>query len=373
MHDWFDQNRFLSELQHLIERESPSADLAAVAESARSVSEIGAGHVGAVPEVIVIDGCSHVRWKFGTGPTKVLQLSHHDTVWPVGTIERIPFTVTDGVIRGPGSYDMKIGLLMGLTAAGRLRQLGGEAALDGLSILITGDEEIGSGTSRGLIEDEAAGAAGALVLEAAHAGAALKIARKGVAIYRLEITGRAAHAGSEPEKGINAGIEAAHQILRIAELASPGVGTSVVPSVIEAGTVTNTVPAKAFVSIDSRAITQAEQQRVDDALRSITPVLPGATLTLHGGINRPPMETTHTVGLLRRAQAIAERRGWERISGAKIGGGSDGNFTAGIGTPTLDGLGAVGGGAHAEEEHALLEWVPERTALLTELMRELLV
>lgn len=370
--DWFDYDRFLAEFGQLVSRESPTEDLDAIRESAVLIAQIGAAHLGRPPEIIEVEGRNHLRWRFGDGPARVVTISHHDTVWPLGSIERLPYSIDEGRITGPGTADMKGGLLMAFFAAARIRDEHGEDALDGLSILVTADEEIGSPTSRGLIEDEARGAVAALILECSGPGAELKVGRKGVSLYRLEILGRAAHAGVEPERGTNAGIEAARQVLAIAALGDPQLGTTVVPTVIEAGTTINTVPAHAVIHVDSRAATVAEQRRVDSELRALEAVDPGATLVWHGGPNRPPLEPKQAMPLFATAQSLAQSLGHRPLQSISVGGGSDGNFTAGVGTPTLDGLGTVGGGSHADEEHALLEWVPERTELLAELIRELL-
>ncbi|GGN22754.1 M20/M25/M40 family metallo-hydrolase [Streptomyces fuscichromogenes] len=356
----------LADLRELVECESPSSDLAAVARSADLVARLGATRLGAVPERIVVDGVHHLRWRFGGSRAKprVLVLGHHDTVWPIGTLARHPFDVTDGVLRGPGCLDMLAGLVMALHAIAAL------PSRDGVTLLVTGDEEVGSVSSRSLIEDEARSASAALVLEASADGGALKTARKGISIYELEILGRAAHAGLEPEKGVNATVELAHQVRAIVALG--GGGTTVTPTAVVAGTTANTVPAAARVSVDVRAWSTAEQERVDTALRALVPVLPEAGLVLHGGINRPPLEESSSLPLFRQAQAVAARLGLPGLDRAAVGGASDGNFTAGVGTPTLDGLGAVGGGAHAADEHLLVDRLIDRTRLLNALLLDLL-
>jgi glutamate carboxypeptidase len=292
----------------------------------------------------------------------VLLLGHHDTVWPLGSLADRPCTVEGGVLRGPGCFDMKAGLVMAFHAA---------AGLDGVTLLVTGDEELGSPSSRGLIEEEARAASAALVLEASADDGALKTERKGVSLYDVSVTGRAAHAGLEPERGTNATVELAHQVLAIDLLGDPVAGTTVTPTVARAGTTTNTVPATGSLAVDVRVRTLAEQDRVDRAMRSLRPVLPGARVEVRGGPNRPPLEAAASAALFERARAVAVRLGMPDLTGAAVGGASDGNFTAGVGTPTLDGLGAVGGGAHAEDEHVLVEALPGRTALLRALVEEL--
>jgi glutamate carboxypeptidase len=268
-----------------------------------------------------------------------------------------------GILRGPGCFDMKAGLAMAFHAA---------AGLTGVTLLVTGDEEIGSPSSRRLIEDEARGASAALVLEASADGGAFKTERKGVSLYDVRVTGRAAHAGLEPERGVNATVELAQQVLAIAALGDAEVGTTVTPTASWAGTTTNTVPAAGTIAVDVRVRTLAEQDRVDRAMRSLQSVLPGARLEVLGGPNRPPLEASASAALYEQARAIAVRLGLEPPGSAAVGGASDGNFTAGVGTPTLDGLGAVGGGAHADDEHVLVDQIAPRTALLRRLLEELL-
>jgi glutamate carboxypeptidase len=357
-------DRLVDSVRRLVECESPSADRAAVAGSAAVVAALGGEVLGSDPEWIVADGVTHLRWRFGA-MTRVLVLAHHDTVWPLGTLARLPFAVRDGILTGPGCFDMKGGLAMAFHA------VAGMGDRDGVTILVTGDEEVGSHSSRALIEDSARGARAALVLEASADGGSLKLERKGVSLYEVVVEGLAAHAGLEPEKGVNATVELAHQVLAVAALADPAMGTSVTPTVAGSGSTTNTVPAGASFWIDVRARTASEQERVDAALRALEPVHPGAVLEVRGGINRPPLEATASADLFARAQAIAARLGLAPLEGVAVGGGSDGNFTAGIGVPTLDGLGAVGGGAHAEHEHVLVGELAPRTLLLTALLAEL--
>ncbi|MCY1136800.1 M20 family metallopeptidase [Actinoplanes sp. Pm04-4] len=349
----------LADLRELVTCESPSDDRAAVARSAEVLAGVGRRLLGAEPERIVLDGRTHLRWRFGDGPPRVLVLGHHDTVWPVGSLASHPYEIVGEILRGPGCFDMKAGLVQALHAVAALPDR------DGVSVLVTGDEELGSPTSRELIEKEATGCAAALVLEGAADGGALKTERKGVSLYRVRVTGRAAHAGLEPFRGINSTIELAHQVLAVQALDDPALGTTVVPTRMTAGTTTNTVPATGEFAIDVRARTVAEQERVDAALLALTPVLPGARITIEGGPNRPPLEAAASQVLFARALAIDGK-----LSQAAVGGASDGNFTAGVGTPTLDGLGAVGGGAHAPGEHVVVAEIPRRAALVAALIRE---
>ena len=352
----------IDDIKTLVLCESPSEDHDAVARSAEVVAGVGRRLLDAEPERLVTDGCTHLRWRFGDGPPRVLLLGHHDTVWPLGSLRTHPFEVRDGVLRGPGCFDMKAGVVMALHAVAALPDR------TGVSILITGDEEIGSPLSRPLIEEEARSCDAVFVLEASADGGALKTRRKGVSRYWIEVEGRAAHAGLEPEKGVNAGIEVAHQILAVAALADPGRGTTVVPTALTAGTTTNTVPATASVAVDARVWDAAEQDRVDRAVRSLRPVLAGSRIHIAGGINRPPLDGKASSDLFKLAVSLSP----DPLTEAAVGGASDGNFTAGLGVPTLDGLGAVGGGAHADHEHVLVAELPRRTALLTALTKTVL-
>jgi glutamate carboxypeptidase len=358
-----DLEALLADARDMIECESPSTDLAAVARSADVVARVGERWLGQAPEQIVIDGRTHLRWRLGADPSGVLLVGHHDTVWPIGSLERHPFSVEGGVLRGPGCFDMKTGVAMAFQAA---------AGLDGVTVLVTGDEELGSPSSRALIEDEARGAGAALVLEGAAPAGALKSERKGVSLYEVVVRGRAAHAGLEPERGVNATLELAHLALAVADLADRSAGTTVTPTTARSGQTTNTVPAEGRFAVDVRVRTLAEQDRVDEAIRSLHPVIDGATSVVEGGPNRPPMEAWSSAGLLDRVEAIAERLGVAGPDAVAVGGASDGNFTAGVGTPTLDGLGAIGGGAHADDEHVLVDQLPARMTLVRALVTDVL-
>jgi glutamate carboxypeptidase len=389
--------RITADIGELVRCESPSSVLEAVARSADLVADIGKRRLGTAPEVLVIDGRTHLRWRLGpvdvpvhvpaggpaggpeggpvggpgAGQGRVLVLAHHDTVWPLGSLETHPFTVTDGVLRGPGCFDMKAGLVLAFHALAAL-DLPHRKVPGAVTLLVTGDEELGSPSSRALIEAEAAGCRAALVLEASADGGALKTARKGVSLYQVRVAGRAAHAGLEPERGINATIEAAHQVLAVAGLADAARGTSVTPTALLSGTTSNTVPAAGSFAVDARVWDAAEQARVHAAMSALRPVLPGAVLEVSGGPNRPPLPASASAGLFELASSTAAGLGLAPLTAAAVGGGSDGNFTAGMGIPTLDGLGAIGGGAHADSEHVLVDELPGRAALLAALLEELL-
>ena len=353
----------LADLEALVSVESPSEDLSATGACAVITDELAHRLLGAKAERCEVEGRVHLRWVFGR--PRVLLLGHFDTVWPMGTGARWPFAVADGRATGPGAFDMKAGIVQGLHALTTL------PSLDGVCLLLTSDEEIGSPTSRALIEDTARGLDATLVLEPSAAGA-LKTGRKGVSNYVLEVTGCASHAGLEPEKGVNALVELAHQVLAAGEIADPERGTTVTPTVAAAGTTGNVVPARASMTLDVRAGTVAEQERVDAALHGLRPVLSGAGLRLIGGINRPALDESSSAALYSRAQTLATALGLPPLEQRSVGGASDGNFTAGIGIPTLDGLGAVGDGAHAEGEYVEVGAMPQRAALVAALVADLL-
>ncbi|MGH8777136.1 MAG: M20/M25/M40 family metallo-hydrolase [Jiangellaceae bacterium] len=359
----------LADIERLVRVESPSADLAAVAAGAEAVAAVLLDRLGARPEVLERDGVTHLRLRLGVesgagAPPRVVLLCHQDTVWPIGTLDRLPFEHADGILRGPGSFDMLTGLVMAIHAIAAVRSVAGDGAVADVCLLVTGDEETGSVTSRSLILDEAVAAAAVLVPEASADSGALKVVRKGVALYQVEARGRAAHAGLEPEAGINAGLELAAQLPVVAGLGDASAGTTVTPTTLSGGTTTNTVPARARVDVDARASSAAELDRVDRAIRALTPVLPGAEVVVTGGLNRPPLERPASEQLYARYAALATTLGLPVPDGVAVGGGSDGNFTGGAGIPTLDGLGAVGGGAHADHEHVVVAEIAPRTALL---------
>ena len=357
--------QMVDDIQRLVEVETPSEDQAAVAAGAAETAALVAERLGATPETILVDGATHLRLRFCAEDPRVVLVNHQDTVWPLGTLERKPFSNDGRVLRGPGVFDMLTGVVMSLHAAAILQQQGYD--LTGLSILITGDEELGSRSSRQLLLDETAAARAAFVMEGAL-DTSLKIARKGTSMYTVAAHGRAAHAGLEPEKGINAGIALGLLLPAIEALGDPELGTTVTPTVLAGGTTDNTVPAYARVEVDGRARTAAELERVDREIRTLTSSVEDARIEVTGGINRPPMERSAAEELFHEAQRLAAQLGIGEITGAEVGGASDGNFIAAAGVPTLDGMGATGGGAHAEHEHALVEHIAPRTALLAALI-----
>ncbi|TLP79965.1 M20/M25/M40 family metallo-hydrolase [Nesterenkonia sphaerica] len=358
-------DQIIADIQTLVEVETPSDDKDAVAEGAAVVADLIAARLGLEAEPVVVDDVTHLRLRVGTEKPKVVVVTHQDTVWPTGTLARKPFSNDGHTLRGPGVFDMLTGLAMAIHAAKLLQDSG--HSLYGLSIMVTGDEELGSVTSRDLLLEESAEARAAFVMEGAL-DTSLKIARKGTSNYTVAVHGVAAHAGLDPEKGVNAGISLGLLLPQIAALGDPTVGTTVTPTVMRAGTTTNTVPDYAEVVVDARAATIAEQERVDEQIRALRSEVEAAEVEVTGGVNRPPMERSSSELLFNRAQQVAAALGAGELTGEAVGGASDGNFTAAAGIPTLDGIGACGAGAHAEHEHALVEHIAPRTALLAGLI-----
>lgn len=341
----------IEDLRTLIEIESPSRDRDALRVSAKAVAAVIESRLGGQAVLVESEAGPHVYWSAGGDP-QVLILGHHDTVFPLGTLERRPFMVEDGRATGPGVFDMLGGLIQAVH---------GLATLDdrsGVEILVTADEEVGSRSSRALIEERALACGAVLVFEGAANGGALKTGRKGCGTFQVSITGRASHAGLEPAAGVNALIEAAHQILDIAALGRPDIGTTVVPTVASAGTLDNVVPAEATIIVDVRVESSGEKERIESAFSALAPHLDEAEITVQGAISRPPMPQSASAELFAMAKRLLPD-----LEGKPVGGGSDGNFTAALGVPTLDGLGAVGGGAHAEHEYLVIEAMAERANL----------
>jgi glutamate carboxypeptidase len=366
LRDW--QADMTAQLVELVELESPSNDKQAIDRLARLLAArleaLGAA-VEILPEPQAGD---HVRARWGQGEGGTLLLCHMDTVWDVGTLGRRPLRVEGGRLYGPGALDMKGGITNALWAVRALRDLD-LRPLRPVSLLLTSDEETGSQTSRVLVEAEAQRHAVVLVLEPAQPPhAALKTWRKGTGAYRLTATGRAAHAGVDHASGVNAIEELAHQILALQGLTDYGSGTTVNVGVVGGGTRSNVVPQQAWVRVDVRVMDQDQAALLDARIRALRPHLEGATLEISGGVGRPPMVRTPAIAALyARAAALAAEMGFE-VAEAGSGGGSDGNFTAALGIPTLDGLGPAGDGAHAEHEHVVLSSMPERAALLAAML-----
>jgi glutamate carboxypeptidase len=361
-----DRTAMLAALERLVLAESPSLDKARCDACADLVAELFRQRTGAAAiRHRRSNAGDHLEIRVGDGAEPIVLLCHHDTVWPEGTLARLPFRVEGDRVTGPGSYDMKAGIVEAAFALERARPR------RSVVVLSTSDEEIGSGSSRELIEATARHASAVLVLEPAASGGAIKTARKGIADFILDIDGRAAHAGTEPEKGISAIEELARQVLVLKALADPVSGTTINVGVVQGGTRPNVVAARARAEIDVRFTRASEAERVVTAIEGLQPHLEGARLRISGGVDRPPMERgPGVVHLAQLAQRLAGEVGFT-LSETSVGGASDGNFTAALGVPTLDGLGPDGGGAHADSEHLLVESWLQRTELLRLLIESL--
>src|SRR6266508_109355 len=360
--DWL-----LTTIEALVRLESATTDKAAVdrcgADLAARLQAIG-GRVTPLPRP---DRGDHLLAEFGCGSSQVLLLGHFDTVWPIGHLARMPLARTDGRLHGPGVFDMKAGIGIAMLATRALLETGTPPSRR-IVMLWTTDEEIGSGTSRAAIEDEARRSGAVLVLEPSLPGGAVKTSRKGCGGYEVVVRGIAAHAGIEPQKGASAVHELAHQILRINALQDLPRGISVNVVQVLGGIRSNVIPDEARATVDVRVPTAATAAAVDAAFHSLSPVDPRTHVEARGGFNRPPLERSDLVGrLYDQARAVAQQLGHDLAEGG-TGGGSDGNFTAALGVPTLDGLGAIGDGAHALHEHVDIESLPDRAALVAGLI-----
>ncbi len=360
-------------LQRLVQVESGSDDPAGLDAMADLLTELF-GNLGSLTRHrIGPHGTSHLALSVpGAEPDlpHTVVLGHYDTVWPAGTLERMPVRIEDGRLTGPGSFDMKGGLAQLYYALTELRAAGSRPRRP-LRVLFNCDEEVRSRTSRPLISAIAKDAAVALVLESPLPGGGLKTVRKGTGTYRLDIEGRAAHAGIEPGQGASAILELAQQIQALHRLNSPELGTTVNVGTVSGGTRPNVVPAKAEAHIDVRVTTASEADRVDEMIRQLRPTIAGTRLTVTPDLRRPPMvPTPASHALFARASTIATAIGMGELTEGATGGASDANLIAALGVPTLDGLGPEGAGAHAEHEHVLIESMPRRTALIAGLLTE---
>jgi glutamate carboxypeptidase len=298
---------------------------------------------------------------------QLLVLGHYDTVYASGTLAKMPFRISSGNAYGPGAFDMKAGIVQALFALDAL-QRSKAGFRKRIVFLWTSDEEIGSDSSRKLIENEARRSDAVFVLEPAFGPRGLlKTSRKGVGEAEIIVHGRASHAGLAPEEGVNAVHELARQIMRVKEWNDPRCGIGVNADVIEGGTRVNVIAERARAVLDLRALRITDMRRLEHRLHSLRPGVPGARLEVRGGFNRAPMERKVSAALFARAKSLAAQMGL-RLGECAAGGGSDGNLTAALGVPTLDGLGAVGDGAHSTNEHILVKTMPQRAALLAALL-----
>lgn len=367
------QQAILDAIRILVERETTSREENRLNEIAGFVGsrlrELG-GEIESFPQP---GYGTHLRARFDLGHEKetprLLVIGHLDTVWPVGTLGRMPFRVTpEGRAHGPGIFDMKSGIVIAMESLNAIKALGLQTQRP-ITLLLTCDEEIGSRTSRPLVEEEARRAAAALVLEPPVTGGVVKTGRKGIGVFNIRAIGRAAHAGLDPSKGVNAVVELSHQVLRLSAMNDHERGVTVSVGLMNGGTALNVVPAEATAKVDVRFWTPEDGERIVEEIRGLKPALEEARLEITGGVNRPPMPRSEkNAALYEQARGLAAEIGFD-LKDTVVGGGSDGNFTAAMDVPTLDGLGVDGAGAHADHEHIIVSDIPRRAALLTRLMQ----
>ena len=350
----------LAALEALVKLESPTEDLAACQDVVRLASELATTILGTSAQIRDVNGRPVFWW--GAENPDVVVLAHLDTVWPKGSFTPL-WKVEGNKATGPGIFDMKAGFIQALYA---MKGITGSAAL-----VATTDEETGSATSKEFIKEISAKAKAVLVLEASLNGM-VKTGRKGTAMYQIKIHGKASHAGLEPEKGINSTVEMAHAIIAVAALENKEHGTTVVPTMLRAGNTTNTVPDLAVLDIDIRSYSMDDLKRVDAAIRNLKAVNAHTRYEITGGFNRPPLETSSTMALYERAEKVAKELGMPHLGHASVGGASDGNFAAAAGAQVLDGLGAIGDGAHAAHEWVDISTLEIRSTFLNALIKDLL-
>lgn len=351
----------LTDLKRLVECESPTEDLDACNQVVDLAIEITNSLLKVKAEKVMENGRPVYWW--GSKSPKIVLLCHIDTVWPKGSFTPT-WQVNGDVATGPGVFDMKAGFIQALYSLVGIEHLENQIAL-----VATTDEETGSATSKDLIARLAKAADAVLVFEASLDGK-VKTGRKGTAMYQIKVTGLASHAGLEPEKGINATTEIAKLVLQIASLENQKFGTTAVPTVLHSGTTTNTVPAFATLDVDVRSFTKSELERIDNAIRTLKSDV--AKVEVTGGINRPPLEESSTSELYAKFEKVAASLGFPEIGKASVGGASDGNLAAAAGAKVLDGLGAVGHGAHAPTEFINVSYLEPRIKLTNAFIVELL-
>jgi glutamate carboxypeptidase len=362
----FGTDRLVEDLAALVTHESPSDDAARVTALAVWIAErLRVRGVQAQTRPCPPRGDA-VLASVGAGRGGTLLLGHLDTVWPVGSWGAEPFRIDGDLARGPGVFDMKAGIAVGMAVLGALAK---GPRPPRVSMLLVPDEEVGTEASHALLLETARDHERVLVLEPSLDGAA-KVARKGTGLFRVVFTGKAAHAGLEPEKGASALLELARVTLGLKGMADAVLGTTVTPTLARAGSVSNVVPESAELSVDVRVWTEAESRRVEAAFRALQPEDPRVRIEVRGGFDRPPLEpSAEATALYESARRIAGELGFD-LGAARVGGASDGNLTAAAGIPTLDGLGPRGGGAHARDERVVVSDLPWRAELLTRLVRE---
>lgn len=367
MANHFDQSAMLATLKQLVECESPTSDI----DSARAITAL-AQTLSAqwLPEASRVEEHNgRPVWRWGPDQPEILLLGHLDTVWPLGTLTTIPYALIGDRITGPGVFDMKAGVVQGWAAIQALQTLQPEIQAK-VGMLLTTDEETGSFASRSVINDSIKNARAVIVLEPSQGGA-LKTRRKGTSNYLIQFHGIASHAGLDPERGVNSLVAAAEFITYTTTLGDTAHETTVTPTIAHAGTTTNTVPDFAEVAVDVRAWNRQEQERVDRVIREFRSTIP-VNIEIVGGIDRPAMESAMSAELFTLAQQCQTELGFPELAECSVGGASDGNLTAAAGIPTIDGMGAVGDGAHADHEWASASAMVHRAQLLTQLLTRLL-
>ncbi len=363
------RDQIVSTIRELVEIESPSDNKAAVDRLSEAVAQKFSQLGGEVRLHPAKNFGNHLQVNFaGQSAKPVLLLGHYDTVYPLGTLATMPCRAVDNRLTGPGVLDMKSGIALMLYALEALQAWHGGLPRP-VTVLLVSDEEVGSDSSRAITESLAKKAAAVLVLEPSYGfEGAVKTARKGVGDYLVKVTGKASHAGLDFQKGVNAILELARQIEKISGFTDLKKGLTVNVGIVSGGSRTNVVPAEASAQVDVRIARMKDAAGIDKKMRSLRPFNRKSKIEISGGINRPPMERTAGVAALYdQAKAIARELGW-KLGEAAVGGGSDGNFTSGLGIPTLDGLGGVGDGAHAPHEHILISELPWRAALIAGLI-----
>jgi len=363
-------DQMVSAIRELVEIESPSDNKAAVDRISAAIARKFAALGGIVKTHPAKGFGNHLQVDFAgrSGARPALLLGHYDTVYPLGTLATMPCRIAGDKLTGPGVLDMKSGIALMLHSITALKEWHGELPRP-VTVLLVSDEEVGSDSSRTITEALAKKVAAVLVLEPSYGlGGAVKTARKGVGEYQVKVTGKASHAGLDFQKGVNAIVELARQIEKITGFTDLKRGLTVNVGIVTGGSRTNVVPAEATAQVDVRIARLQDAAGIDKKMRALRPFNRKCKLQITGGINRPPMERTAGVAALyTKAVAIARDLGW-KLCEAAVGGGSDGNFTAGLGIPTLDGLGAVGDGAHAAHEHIQISALPRQAALIAGLI-----
>lgn len=367
------RDKMVETIRQLVEVESPSDDKASADKLASLLAGRFEGLGGHSKFHRVQDFGNHLQVDFGTErrAKPVLLLGHYDTVYPAGTLKTMPCRVEGGRLFGPGALDMKSGIALMLQAIEALRAWHGDDVPRPITVLLVSDEEVGSDSSRRITESLARNSEAVLVVEPSLGlQGAVKTARKGVGEYVVKAIGKAAHSGLDFEKGENAIVELARQVPLISKFTDVNRGITLNVGLIQGGTRVNVIPPEATANVDFRIASMKDAKEVEKKLNSLKPFNKKCKIEVKGGLNRPPMERTAGVAALyKKAADIAQRLGF-KLGEAAVGGGSDGNFTAGLGIPTLDGMGGVGEGAHATHESIVISELPKRAALLAQMIEE---